>query len=715
MLESRNRLPACALAASVASLVLAGCTSSSDGDPSPAPPSDVFKAEFNTTSGALPYPVDLFFSGSTDGTLNLPVIAFRPASNRDALNSLDGWSTTAPITASFSMPLDGDSLTAGSVRVVEMYVSNTTKAPASGDELPDGVPSPVRGILAPGVDYEATVSDDIDSNGRFLKITPLKPLTPSTGGINIGYLVILTNGITNTDGAAATPDTQYASYKDAPADCSSFDPATQLTDFSLCRLTKAHLQIAGAIGTPADSVVLTWGFSTQSVDDTLQVLHALAPAQPITVVPTGLTTQAADPALQGKANIWVGATTVPYYLTPPATATDRAAVLTKFWTAAGPPAVPGLDPTSRHLTRFNPVPAKVADQLIPVLMTVPNATAAGGLCAQPAAGWPVAVVQHGITGNRTQALAIADSFADACFVVVAIDLPLHGLVPTGGPTDAFRCAATTPNPVCLGAVERTFDVDLIDNTTGASTSDGVIDSSGAHMINLSSPLTSRDNLRQAEADLDVLVKTLASLNFAGDAAADVDPTRIHLVGLSLGAITGIASAQFADFDTFTAAVPGGVLTRLLLDSAAFGPRLKAGLSGFGLIENSYVYNLFVRDVQAAADAADAINHIEAAQEKLPLHLTKVLDDGVVPNSATDRLIVAGGLAKLTTVGPNPVGPGTGAYTFFSQGSHGTLFDPTASLAATVEMQKQAVNFAATAVAPGGPFVVIEDVTVLDID
>ena len=44
-----------------------------------------------------------------------------------------------------------------------------------------------------------------------------------------------------------------------------------------------------------------------------------------------------------------------------------------------------------------------------------------------------------------------------------------------------------------------------------------------------------------------------------------------------------------------------------------------------------------------------------------------------------------------------------------------MFDPTASLAATVEMQTQAVLFAATAVQPGGPFVFLTDPTVLDLN
>ena len=532
MFESRNRLFGPALVV-LAGIALGGCSPTQDGDPSPPPPTEDFKALFNPTTGALPHPTDLFFSGSTDGTLNLPTIAFRPASMQAALNALDGWSTSATMSTGFSMPIQPGTLSATSVRVVEMYFSNTTKAPAQGAELPPGVTSPVRRILTFGTDYTATVSDDVDSGGKFARITPLKPLTPSTGATNIGYLVILTNGIQEPNGKLAQPDDFYAAIKAAPADCSNFTNATQN---GICRLTKAHLSVAAAIGTPAANVVLTWSFTTQSVDDTFNVLALTATPQPTIVVPTGLTTQMVNPAFAGKANIYVGSTRVPYYLTPAASPTDRTSVLTKFWTAAGPSPVPGLDPTSRNLTRFNPLPAKVADQTIPLLVTVPNATAAGGACVKPATGWPVAIVQHGITGNRTQALTMADSFADACFVVAAIDLPLHGLVNTTSP---LYCSAT--NPACVGARERTFDVDFVNNTTGAAVSDGIIDSSGAHFINLPSPLTGRDNLRQGEADLITLAKSIGTLDIDGG-GADIDPTRVSFVGLSLGAISGATHA-----------------------------------------------------------------------------------------------------------------------------------------------------------------------------
>jgi hypothetical protein len=134
------------------------------------------------------------------------------------------------------------------------------------------------------------------------------------------------------------------------------------------------------------------------------------------------------------------------------------------------------------------------------------------------------------------------------------------------------------------------------------------------------------------------------------------------------------------------------------------------------VENSTSYNNYLlRDFQAIVDPGDPINHICACSAQQPVHLIQVVGDTVVPNNSTQRLVTAGNLRQITTPGPNPVGPTEGVWVNFTEGSHGSLFDPTASPAATVEMQKQTVGFAASAVLPGGPFVVVEDTSVVETD
>jgi pimeloyl-ACP methyl ester carboxylesterase len=104
------------------------------------------------------------------------------------------------------------------------------------------------------------------------------------------------------------------------------------------------------------------------------------------------------------------------------------------------------------------------------------------------------IFQHGITRNRSDALAIAATLAGQGFAVIAIDLPLHGL-PASSPFNIEN------SPFGPAANERTFAVDYVNNSTGAAGPDGNADDSGTHFINLSSLLTSRDNVRQGVADL----------------------------------------------------------------------------------------------------------------------------------------------------------------------------------------------------------------------
>jgi Bacterial virulence factor lipase N-terminal len=725
MFESRNRPFAPALAAALVGIALAGCDSTQDGPETPPPPTEEAFARFDINLAAsvldVPYPYDLYFAipgAPVDGTLNIPSLPWRSAAMTAALNSQDGWSTNSSLTTGFSLPLDPASISGSSVKIIKLWLDPTNKAPATNPAyLPTGATSFVAGVLTYGTDFTADVSPDVDSGGTFLRITPLKPLDFSTGPavndsgpdagkvLNVGYLVVLTDGLAAASGTSMGPSALYESFKSAPADCST---VTDATLNQLCLLTKAHLGIAQLVtGTNPSNVILTWSFSTQSIDDVLDVITKITTPQQTLIVPSGLTTAAIGAA--GKADIYVGSTKLPYYLTPPSSPTDADAVLRKFWTAEN-------TTVSSNLTMFNPRPFRVADVTVPLVVTIPNA---GSACpGKPANGWPVAIVQHGITGNRGQALTMADAYADACFVVVSMDLPLHGIRQGDPLFGALYCSPALPQ--CIGATERTFDVDLVNNTTGVAPGDGIVDASGTHMINLTSPATGRDNLRQAEADLIQLTKSIPGLAIPPGTPAPagpvgVDPTRISFTGLSLGAIVGGSHVHFTnDLRTATLSVPGGVITKLLLDSQTFGPRIKAGVTG-QLTENSFNYNLFFRDFQAVIDSGDPINHIKDAVTMHPVHLIKVLNDTVVPNSATDRLIAQGGLTKLTTLGPNAVGPGNGGYTFFSQGSHGSLFDPTASLAATVEMQRQAVLFGATAVQPGGPFVVITDTTVLDLD
>ena len=173
--------------------------------------------------------------------------------------------------------------------------------------------------------------------------------------------------------------------------------------------------------------------------------------------------------------------------------------------------------------------------------------------------------------------------------------------------------------------------------------------------------------------------------------------------------------------TVTVAAPGGVLTQTasrLAELRRNHPRwcarqFASNPASSNWPNNGTIFNNLFREIQTMVDPGDPINHICECANLKPLHLIKVHGDTVVPNNSTDRLITAGGIeARSTRWARTQSAPVMAFIVAFTAGSHGSLFDPTASLAATVEMQRQSVLFAVSAVQPGGPFVVITDPTVI---
>lgn len=153
-------------------------------------------------------------------------------------------------------------------------------------------------------------------------------------------------------------------------------------------------------------------------------------------------------------------------------------------------------------------------------------------------------------------MRIADTLASQGFATIAVDLPLHG-IDLGEGMDALRTS-----------FERTFDLDLVNNTTGAAGADGVIDESGEHFINLSVPLVSRDNIRQGISDLLVLRNSLDGLQSAQ--GVKLDASKVSYVGISLGSIVGTGYLATEERSTpALLSVPGGGIARLLDGSPTF--------------------------------------------------------------------------------------------------------------------------------------------------
>lgn len=631
---------------------------------------------FDPAAGEIPFPNDLLFAGSEDGTLNIPVASddagnpLNPADPTIALNQLDGFSTVAPIAASASEAVDASTVNLGSSVLVFTLAA-------------DGTPSPVdpTQLAALAVDNQVILQ-------------PVRPLASNTR-----YLVLLTNSILGSDGNPLTRSLFYdLATRTSPftAGLAALEPVRQQV--------QGHLQIATAVGLSADDVVLSWTFKTQSIREPLQAASDLATPSTLVMAPTGQTTaEASGGVLPGHADVFIGTLDLPYYLET-ADASDPASVaaaLASFWrNASGAPVNP-LD--------WTPVGTTVT---VPVIMTVPNANSAVGANA-PADGWPVTVFQHGITGNRSQALTVADGLADAGRIVIAIDQPMHGIVDTTSPL----YAGNTPFP---NAGERTFDIDIMStvvdddgNETTTSGPDGIIDSSGSFYFNLQDLANTRGNLRQSAADILTLSQSLAGMLVVGPDGAPAPAASVGLpvnasnksfLGHSLGGIVGATALSYdTSFQAASFAMPGGGLAELLVNSVFFGPVVVDGLASAGIEQGTADFAQFLVAAQSAADSGDPINHAStlAADASTGLHLIQVEGDQVIPNAvATAPLAGTAPLARELQLPQIDSSSATNrAYVRFSEGDHGSILVPQdlseLQIGVTVEMQTQVGAFANT--------------------
>jgi len=669
---------------------------------------------FGQSSGraVTPFPSNLAFFTTKDLTLDIPVDDPNDYSDpKVALSALDGYSLVEKWITGFASNLTGaydnntpglidpESVTTGqSVRMFEVTTSRFLF-----------VTSIVR-ELTPGVDYVA-----VPASASQIAILPLKPLKEYTA-----YMAVLTNDIRDTQGNDATPDRTYNFGKTSVPWVDSgghstnplFDDATA-AQLELIRQVVQSMELnAAAYGIDPDDIVLAWTAQTQSVTRTLKTLRAYAQPAPTTIAPTGYNTGDLVPGSPGAADVYIGIITIPYYAGIPS-AQNPIAPLNTFWKAAPGAYVPpfdqfGLDPTSTNITVANPIPVLTGMQTVPLLVTIPRT-------AKPANGWPVVIFGHGITRSRLDLLAAADGFAAAGYVAIAMDFPMHGVSPDATPQYAPFWIENTPfAPI---ANERTFDVDYINNATGAPGPDGLIDATGSHAISLglSNMLAGRDLIRQGIADLSVLAVSIASMDFDGDSTPDTDGSNIAYAGQSWGGIHGTPFTAIEPLVTRSfLSVPGGSISRFSEASRSFGPIIRAGLASKGVLPGTAEYESFFLVWQTVLDSADPINWAAEAAVNTPILLHEAINDRAIPNfvptsplAGTEPLIKVMGLNAYSSTQQSAEGL-RAAGRFLEPADHFSYLSPdVGSPAAFFEMQKQAVSFIASF---GGAVVVTDEST-----
>ncbi len=652
----------------------------------------VLTAAYDPLNGVFPFPFNLLFLGTTDLTLNPPVADPNdPSDPTVALSALDGFSTVEKWTTTFidnnGQPGDIDpaSVVPGqSVRVFQVTTSGLVAVTGLVREL------------TPGVDYTAVAAD-----GGFVAIIPLRPLPEYRS-----FMAVLTNDIKDIAGNDATPSQTYFLTKRR----TPWVDATGKSTYALIpdataqglepqrQITQSMEFAAAAAGINPDDIVLSWTVQTQSISPTLRLLRSIAEPGFSQFAPTGLDTSAVG--APGLADIHIGVISLPYYLGIP-TPQKPTALLTDWWKAEPGGYVPpfeqfGLDPTSTNITVANPFPVVTGVQTVPLVVATPSAKT--GL-TKPDSGWPVVIYQHGITRNRTDVIAVADSIASVGYAVIAMDQPLHGAVPDVEPFTSLFYVENTP----FGAIanERTFDVDLVNNVTRAPGPDGLKDASGTHSFNLANLQVARDNLRQATADLSSLTVTIPTMDLDGDGTPDFDANNITFYGHSLAGVIGTGYLAIEPM------VKRGYL------NASTGSLIRTGVAGsFGVLVNSLLaqagilpgtadYESFLTVAQTLVDSGDAINYAVEAAAKKPILFNEVIGDATVPNfvagaplAGSEAQIALMGLKSFSTSQANPEGL-RAVSRFLPPAVHSSLISTSASPASTFEMQGQAASFAAS--------------------
>ncbi|MCP4277261.1 MAG: hypothetical protein GY779_13005, partial [Gammaproteobacteria bacterium] len=310
--------------------VLAGCESDKTETLQDSIVESTAISNFDPANSVIPYPNDLLFAGSLDGTVNIPGTLSAP---QVAINALDGFSTTAPITAGFTGPIQASSLDGDSIKLYEVTLSPTGAPRDQG-----GAAIGIIKTLAYGSEYVAAVSS-VDSTGSSLAILPLVPLNASSA-----YYAVITDSLKSSDGNQMGVSGAYAYAKLTTAlEVGGVSQIPALSDAEAVALEPLRMQVSAsegaisALDTDLDSanIIMSWTFSTQSIGDVLTVVKTLTGTPTTTLLPFmgDIFGTGAGKSPLGAANIHTGTIDFPYYLTAPSVG-DPTANLTKPWQAA---------------------------------------------------------------------------------------------------------------------------------------------------------------------------------------------------------------------------------------------------------------------------------------------------------------------------------------------------------------------------------------------
>ncbi|MBI2374468.1 MAG: Ig-like domain-containing protein [Deltaproteobacteria bacterium] len=548
------------------------------------------------------------------------------------LNTLNGFSTTSPMSVTLTRDVDAASLE-GKVVMYEVADSGS----AVGSPVPIMVETSSKSDVA-----QATI-----------RITPVNPLKQNTN-----YVVAVLKGILDANGKPVMPGTTYSLLKsddafiddsgafnssavvnlggtDIPVgavlQCSTVPITGELaTDEQLlgtatdierklmhARWLEAFRALEGSPAIARADVLMAWSYKTQDITGALDVAKGAIPQWDAL---RGQRAQAgmAPPRLFDTGTVIEGTVNIATLMgipqrfclplcqgglfpgIPPASCSVAAvsghplctAAMNLFASRIGQVRFYGM--TSYRLRRGNfantnpamPIgafdPARFRDpkyEVIPVMVAIP-----AGSSTVAEAATPVVIFQHGLGQYKEQMLAVANSFAARGFATVAIDAPDHGArtgdilqIVNGQPAP---CPEIDPESVTC---PLTFDPANPQACTGGC--DGSRDPSGTGFLSLN-VFASRDNFRQFTVDQLTLLNTLRTESQAGGVLQFLGADqKVGYAGQSLGGISGANFAAYApEASGVVVNVGGGSLARMGFALPGrfsvplfYGPLVQAGI------------------------------------------------------------------------------------------------------------------------------------------
>jgi dienelactone hydrolase len=285
----------------------------------------------------------------------------------------------------------------------------------------------------------------------------------------------------------------------------------------------------------------------------------------------------------------------------------------------------------------------------------------------PPSGYPVIIVQHGLSGSREYLLDQANRWCDAGWAVVAIDSVTFG-ARAPGPDYQHDLVSNFATKETSAAGQTYAGPDgFADPVNGAT--NGSSDIFGG-LLNIGAL---RDQLRQAPLDTAQVVKVLRSnpdlsALKTGSETPKFDGSKIGYVGDSLGGIEGALSAAVEP------GVSGWVLNvagaGIVIDLAAYSPVISKQLALAGGFNFGFQADVFTPShpiitlVQSITDLGDPLTYARAlvtSPAKLKGVATKprniiqieVVGDEIVSNEGSEALARAAGFPMATpNVGSN---------------------------------------------------------------